>query len=89
MELGNGIGAYWMPRLLRNYLNRRFYYFVNAANQHDIRYATKRMTRRHTDLQFIREMLQQCGNDLDVFVAVVFYVFVRLFGEISWRKHGE
>lgn len=82
----NGIGAYWMPAKLRSWLTKKFSFAQSAAAEHDANYSSKMMSRRDADNCFITIMMIHSKNDLQIVISFVFWVLVRLFGWISWRK---
>lgn len=58
-----------------------------AARQHDAHYDFNGdwTTRRLADIVFLRDMLKYCDKDVQVFMAVVYYVVVRLLGWAFYR----
>lgn len=84
----NGVGPYWFPAKLVNYLSRKYNFSLEAANKHDTRYKYKQTTRIMCDNQFLLDCLKDARTSNEIQVSVIFYVAVRLFGWISWRKHS-
>lgn len=58
-----------------------------AARQHDAHYDLNGdwTTRRLADIVFLRDMLKYCDKDVQVFMAVAYYVVVRLLGWAFFR----
>lgn len=78
----NGLGVLGFHRLP---YRKRFDY---AARQHDELYDIKngtRKDRRVADIFFFQSCLQNCRTDLHCFMAIIYFVLVRLFGWAFFR----
>lgn len=77
----NGLGVLGFHKL--PYRNR----FDRAAREHDRCYdiGEDRFDRFYFDVNFLRDCLFACDNDIQCFMAVVYFVFVRLFGWAFFR----
>jgi len=77
-------GPDWLPQIFRKWLSKKFNL---ACRIHDEDYETKlRETRFKSDKFFLNVMIGDSQCDKDVFWAVVYYIFVRLFAKGRWRN---
>lgn len=77
----NGLGVFGFHHL--PYRHR----FDFAAREHDSHYDLRGnwTTRRWADITFMRDMLKRCDTDVQVTMAVIYYIIVRLFGWAFFR----
>lgn len=79
-------GPYWMPQCLKRILSFRFNY---ACSIHDIDYREQDKSREECDKEFLMNMLHDSKGILGYLFAVIFFYFVRKYGQGSWdRNHG-
>lgn len=92
--IANGLGPWWFPALIRNRLtslSRRF--FDEAAwEKHDIGYAAGEPSRADCDRKFLQAMLRDASQVSTtgrvfgcLFLALLFWILVRLFGWGSYN----
>jgi hypothetical protein len=91
---GNGIGPWWFPSSCRKILTRLGeVFFIEASwEKHDEGYASGRPKRSVCDLKFFQAMLRDSSKAESpwkifgcLFLAVSFWISVRLFGWISYK----
>lgn len=77
-------GPFWMPKAIRRILSKKF----NASCKiHDLDYASKKYSRKQADLRFKVNTLKQAGNSkFWRFIAKIFYLAVRIGGQISYNR---
>jgi hypothetical protein len=91
--MNNGIGPAWFNPKIRQVLTCIGSYFFSEASwdKHDEGYAAKNPERHVCDRKFLQAMLRDTSRPnnsfkviLTVFIALFFWVMVRLFGWISY-----
>ena len=96
--VANGLGPWWFPAFIRNFLTRLSRRFFNEAawEKHDVGYGRGVVSRAECDRKFLQAMLRdasQTTTTLRVFACVglaFFYWFmVRLFGWGSYNYKGK
>ena len=80
-------GAWWVPKFIRKILSFK----SNASCKiHDLDYISKDITREESDVKFLLNMIRQSnGSAFFEICATFFYIFVRILGKLSWRKHKK
>lgn len=95
-RLCNGIGAEWMPKIMRNLLTALSPFAEPAAVIHDVEYFEGGAERERgmADLQFrdnivitAKKCYRWCHplRYLAMVRAECFYLLLRLFGKVAWR----
>lgn len=99
-QFGNGLGPWWFPDRLRNFITNiaSFFFFRASWRHHDFGYAVggDRYDRRRCDDKFLIAMLSDAITQarrwhgfvtfyIALFLAVLFYVAVRLGGHRSFE----
>ena len=85
----NGIGAYWFPKWLVNWLNKHCEFALLAAQNHDAAYRGKYRSRYAIDRAFLLQCLTDARGDKEITISILFWFLVRVFGGISWRKNDD
>ena len=87
MPIYNGVGAWWMPRWMRNRITAWFLrdFDEGAAEAHDLAYWLREEPRIDIDRAFLAAMLGQTVTLRQQLKALTIYAMVRLFGWASFR----
>lgn len=90
MPKPNGLGAWWFPAPIRNWLTRKSLAFFSesAWENHDVGYARKKPSRAKCDRNFLRAMLRDASQHdkpaKTAILALIFWVCVRVAGGLSY-----
>jgi hypothetical protein len=94
----NGLGPWWFPARLRDWLTRASSLFFDEAawNKHDEGYARGRPSRAECDRKFLCAMLRDASRCTTtpriwacIWLAGLFWLMVRLFGWASYQRNPE
>ena len=88
MPVYNGVGAYWMPRWMRDAITRWFLrdFTEDAPQAHDLAYWLAEQPRAVIDRAFLAAMLVQSDTLRKRAKALTIYAMVRLFGGRSYNR---
>lgn len=92
MASPNGLGAWWFPAPIRNWLTRNSLAFFSEAawEQHDIGYARKSPSRIECDRKFLQAMLRDTSHHdkpaTAALLALTFWACVRVGGGLSYGR---
>lgn len=90
MPVYNGVGAYWMPRWMRDCITAWFIrdFSETIPKDHDLAYYMQEQSRFHIDRAMLLDMLAQSDTDRKAAKAVTVYAMVRLLGGPSYRRNA-
>ncbi len=93
---GNGVGPYWLPTWVRDFITKTASWFFNDASwrHHDFGYVVggDRWDRARCDWKFLTAMLRDALSQnkwrvlripIALLIALFFYVMVRTFGQFG------
>jgi hypothetical protein len=88
MPIYNGVGAYWMPRWMRDAVTRWFIrdFTEDAAEDHDLAYWLGCVSRFEADTVFLAAMLSEATTPRTTIKAWIIYAMVRAFGARSYNR---
>lgn len=89
MPVYNGVGAYWMPKWLRNCLTQWYLrdFSESYPQEHDLGYWLREQSRLTLDRQLLDAMLLEATNKRQIVKAWVIYIVVRAFGHKSYTRN--
>ena len=77
-------GPWWIPKFIKRWLGKNF---NECCYLHDKRYAEQKWLRSKIDRYFLADMVAASKNSLNVLIAIVYYLFARSLGWISWIRN--
>jgi len=92
MPKPNGLGAWWFPAPIRNWLTRKSLAFFDEAAwvKHDVGYAASNPSREMCDKKFLQAMLRDAIQHEETAktatLALMFWACVRVGGGLSYGR---